>query len=316
MPSKRSPILGYNHNFVHRGLVFHVQTEDSGVNNPHVFTHLFHGGVILSTRKLDYDAESAEEVVKSLMQAQHKAVLKELKKGQFDDQIESYLGDHPDLTPPHAPKEASKAPEENDSQANVAERSAPAVEEPAAVVAPPPPVDALPEVNSPVPIAVTASGDISVSQGVPAETAPRRARTATASAGDPVVTFRQGDSAVQGSIPSAPGAPRTTRRRARKSTGAYSQVRGQGRGNAPVPVADQPTQPTPHRARSTSRSKVVVSRPAVIIGAPPQVVGKSANEARRRRASADANVFGQDMISEKSLDEVILAYLSDDGEET
>jgi hypothetical protein len=53
---KRSPILGYNHNVRYRGLVFHVQTEDSGVLAPHVFTHLFYEGVILSTRKLVYDA--------------------------------------------------------------------------------------------------------------------------------------------------------------------------------------------------------------------------------------------------------------------
>ena len=50
--AKRSPILGYNHNVRYRGIVFHVQTEDSGIINPHVFSHLFHGGVILSSRKL------------------------------------------------------------------------------------------------------------------------------------------------------------------------------------------------------------------------------------------------------------------------
>ena len=54
--AKRSPILGYNHNVRYRGLVFHVQTEDSGVLSPHLFTHLFHEGVIVSTRKLVYDA--------------------------------------------------------------------------------------------------------------------------------------------------------------------------------------------------------------------------------------------------------------------
>ena len=47
--TKRSPILGYNHNVRYRGLVFHVQTEDSGVLSPHLFTHLFHHGVIVST---------------------------------------------------------------------------------------------------------------------------------------------------------------------------------------------------------------------------------------------------------------------------
>lgn len=94
---KRSPILGYNHNVRYRGLVFHVQSEDSGVATPHLFTHLFHSGVIVSTRKLVYDAGSAEESIKSLMQAQHKAVMKDLKRGHFDDKIDSYLGGTPGL---------------------------------------------------------------------------------------------------------------------------------------------------------------------------------------------------------------------------
>ncbi|HWU89934.1 MAG TPA: hypothetical protein VN253_21880, partial [Kofleriaceae bacterium] len=97
--AKRSPILGYNHNVRYRGLVFHVQTEDSGILSPHLFTHLFHAGVIVSTRKLVYDSGSAEEAIKALMQAQHKAVLKDLKRGQFDDKIDQYLGGTPGLLP-------------------------------------------------------------------------------------------------------------------------------------------------------------------------------------------------------------------------
>jgi hypothetical protein len=97
--AKRSPILGYNHNVRYRGVVFHVQTEDSGLTNPHVFTHLFHGGVILSTRKLVYDPDASEEAVKALMQSQHKAVLRDLKNGSFDDKIDSYLGGTPGLMP-------------------------------------------------------------------------------------------------------------------------------------------------------------------------------------------------------------------------
>jgi hypothetical protein len=97
--AKRSPILGYNHNVRYRGLVFHVQTEDSGILSPHMFTHLFHAGVIVSTRKLVYDAGSAEDSIKSLMQAQHKAVLKDLKRGHFDDKIDAYLTGTPGLLP-------------------------------------------------------------------------------------------------------------------------------------------------------------------------------------------------------------------------
>jgi len=97
--AKRSPILGYNHNVRYRGLVFHVQTEDSGLLNPHLFTHLFHEGVIVSTRKLVYDAGSNEEAIKALMQAQHKAVMKDLRKGSFDDKIDQYLGGTSGLEP-------------------------------------------------------------------------------------------------------------------------------------------------------------------------------------------------------------------------
>jgi hypothetical protein len=97
--AKRSPILGYNHNVRYRGLVFHVQTEDSGVLSPHLFTHLFYGGTIISTRKLVYDAGAAEDAIKALMQAQHKAVMKDLKNGSFDEKIDQYLGGTAGLEP-------------------------------------------------------------------------------------------------------------------------------------------------------------------------------------------------------------------------
>ena len=97
--AKRSPIHGYNHNVGYRGILFHVQTEDSGIVNPHIFTHLFHGGVIINTRKVVYDAESDDGVVKSLMQAQHKAIMRELKRGLFDDKIDVYLAAIPGLLP-------------------------------------------------------------------------------------------------------------------------------------------------------------------------------------------------------------------------
>ncbi|MBZ0237418.1 MAG: hypothetical protein K8M05_34185, partial [Deltaproteobacteria bacterium] len=99
MAAKRSPILGYNHNVRYRGIVFHVQTEDSGIVNPHVFSHLFHGGVIISTRKLVYDPDATEDVVKSLMQAQHKAMMKDLKNRFFDEKIDQYLGGTEGLLP-------------------------------------------------------------------------------------------------------------------------------------------------------------------------------------------------------------------------
>jgi hypothetical protein len=123
--AKRSPILGYNHNVKYRGVVFHVQTEDSGLLNPHLFTHLFHEGVIVSTRKLVYDAGSNEEAIKALMQAQHKAVMKDLMKGSFDQKIDQYLTGVEGLEPSRgsagkpAPARGERAPTEADAPLEV-----------------------------------------------------------------------------------------------------------------------------------------------------------------------------------------------------
>lgn len=89
MPSSLSPLLGYNTNVRHGGKVFHVQTEDSGVRYGHVITHLFvDGGRILKSFKSSYaehvGTEQQNDVVRSLMKRQHKAMLLALRDGRFD----------------------------------------------------------------------------------------------------------------------------------------------------------------------------------------------------------------------------------------
>ena len=55
MAKAPSPLLGYNTNVRHKGRVFHIQTEDSGISKPHVITHLFaDGGRILKTTRSSY----------------------------------------------------------------------------------------------------------------------------------------------------------------------------------------------------------------------------------------------------------------------
>jgi hypothetical protein len=87
----RSPVLGYNHNLKYRGRIFHVQTEDSGPVNPRIFTHLYYGGTILASKKHEYDPAAAEDVVRALMQSQHKSILKELKSARLDDRITKFF---------------------------------------------------------------------------------------------------------------------------------------------------------------------------------------------------------------------------------
>ena len=82
-------VTGFNHNIKHKGKVYHVQTEDSGVNNPHIITHLFVGGNILASKKTSYadivKADNLAEVVRELMEEQHKEMLRNLINGVYDD---------------------------------------------------------------------------------------------------------------------------------------------------------------------------------------------------------------------------------------
>ncbi|MBL8744479.1 MAG: hypothetical protein JNK04_25400 [Myxococcales bacterium] len=91
-----SPQLGFNNNVRHRGRVFHIQTEDSGIKHPHIITHLFaDGGRILKTQKVSYAEFLGEEElakkVRSLMQEQHKAMFMALRGGKFDQLLGDLL---------------------------------------------------------------------------------------------------------------------------------------------------------------------------------------------------------------------------------
>ena len=105
-------VVGFNHNFSYKGQVYHVQTEDSGIRNPHIITLLYRGGTILASKKTSYadiiKVDNLESVVEELMKSQHREMLRLLKNGDFDE----LLG----LTPPTAkvavppPAAATKIP--------------------------------------------------------------------------------------------------------------------------------------------------------------------------------------------------------------
>jgi len=79
---------GYNHNISYKNRIFHIQTEDSGVDHPHIITLLFVQGNIIARKKRDYHDivgfDRMEDVVRELMQEQHKQMLRDLKNGKFD----------------------------------------------------------------------------------------------------------------------------------------------------------------------------------------------------------------------------------------
>ena len=127
-------ITGANTNVRYRDIVFHVQTEDSGRSNPHVISHVFHGGTILASEKQDYsdrvDVDDLEVMVRGLIEKQHKAMLKRLKAGDFDSAISERLGDTtagdgatPKPAAPAAKKKRAKKPAPQPAAATAAPRA-------------------------------------------------------------------------------------------------------------------------------------------------------------------------------------------------
>lgn len=82
---------GLNHNFKYKDLVFHIQTEDTGKISFTVVTHLYFRGTIIATKKIYYgDAKGSpdlKDIVKDLIDTQHKKMLLDLKNGLFDNKI-------------------------------------------------------------------------------------------------------------------------------------------------------------------------------------------------------------------------------------
>ena len=83
-------IPGFNHNIRYRGVLYHIQTEDSGIENPVVTTLLYKGGTILSSKRTSYSdivsSDKMEEVVREIMKEQHKGMIKELLAGKHTDE--------------------------------------------------------------------------------------------------------------------------------------------------------------------------------------------------------------------------------------
>jgi hypothetical protein len=109
-----SPLVGYNTNVRHKGKLYHIQTEDSGVNHPHVITHLFaDGGRIIASRKTGYaehlGAKDLQSVVKKLMQDQHKAMFIELRDCVYDDDPTASAEEAPATGVNHTPSAAAQA---------------------------------------------------------------------------------------------------------------------------------------------------------------------------------------------------------------
>jgi hypothetical protein len=161
-PSFRRAQMGFNNNVKFQDQVFHVQTEDSGLDQPHIVTHLFaDGGRIVKSHKRSYqDAVSRPDVaeyVRGLMKSQHLEMVLMLREGRFDNVIAGReMGGIQTLTEPpnvdNIKKLASQKKQRAESGASASSASLPAVQPTApapapAMVAPSPAAPAAPKVH-------------------------------------------------------------------------------------------------------------------------------------------------------------------------
>jgi len=84
---------GFNNNVKYKNQTFHIQTEDSGLDKPHVITHLFaDGGRVLKSHKRSYAEhvrrDDVAQFVRQLMKNQQLEMALALREGRFDAYIE------------------------------------------------------------------------------------------------------------------------------------------------------------------------------------------------------------------------------------
>jgi hypothetical protein len=321
----RSPLLGYNHNVKYKGRIYHVQTEDSGPANPRLFTHLYFEGTILASKKHEYDAASAEDIVRGLMQGQHKAILKDLKQSLLDHKLTSFFARRSEpfeitdeITQqeavPIAVTDPLSAPLDLDSL-------------PVAIVETPPVVPQAPLPTGGVGVYVMKkSGDGLVPPRSPSQIIPPSSSDPLL----PVVVFDPTPAAATPPPVPRPAAPAPSPPRfpasahtPRPQVGAGVVVQRQvvvGAGGAPTPppTAAPGRTPPPRARRPAPAIPYVVKEgshtqtrpagpPARPMVSPPTVAPRSATSPYTQSAQPAPQA---DVISDKSLDEVILAYLS------
>jgi FHA domain len=85
--------VGFNNNVKYKNQTFHIQTEDSGLDKPHVITHLFaDGGRVIKSHKRSYAEQVKRDdvalYVRQLMKGQQLEMALALREGKFDPIIE------------------------------------------------------------------------------------------------------------------------------------------------------------------------------------------------------------------------------------
>jgi len=81
-------ITGFNTDIKHNEKVYHIQTEDKGLQNPYIESLVYVGGEILASKKTSYAEQIKDAIdekwILGLMEQQHRTMIAAIKRGRFD----------------------------------------------------------------------------------------------------------------------------------------------------------------------------------------------------------------------------------------
>ena len=82
-------ITGFNTDVEHDGVVYHVQTEDKGLDSPLILSLVYAGGAILASKRVPYDdlvrSGFDERALSERLQRQHKLICAAIRAGRIED---------------------------------------------------------------------------------------------------------------------------------------------------------------------------------------------------------------------------------------
>jgi hypothetical protein len=82
-------ITGFNTDVEYQGVVYHVQTEDKGVETPLILSLVYNRGTILASKRSPYDDLISggfdEKILAARLQKQHKTICAAVSAGRFED---------------------------------------------------------------------------------------------------------------------------------------------------------------------------------------------------------------------------------------
>ena len=82
-------ITGFNTDIEHDGVVYHVQTEDKGLDSPIILSLVYVGGTILASKRSPYEdliaSGFSDEVLSERLKRQHRLICAAINSGRIDD---------------------------------------------------------------------------------------------------------------------------------------------------------------------------------------------------------------------------------------